>query len=53
MQQQITIAACAITYDNDREAVRLARRDFSVLLQPLTVGKLNPWRYSPEEPRPT
>ena len=38
MQQQITIAAWAITYANGREA---ARREFNVALQPSTVGK---WR---------
>ncbi|KAJ9600579.1 hypothetical protein L9F63_026283, partial [Diploptera punctata] len=38
MQQQITIAAWAITYAKDREA---ARREFNVALQPSTVGK---WR---------
>ena len=38
MQQQITIAAWAITYANDHEA---ARREFNVALQPSTVGK---WR---------
>ena len=38
IQQQITIAAWAITYANDREA---ARREFNVALQPSTVGK---WR---------
>ena len=36
MQQQITIAAWAITYVNDCEA---ARREFNVALQPSTVGK--------------
>ena len=39
MQQQITIAAWAITYANDREAAR--RAEFNVALQPSTVGK---WR---------
>ena len=38
MQQQITIAAWAITYANDREA---ARREFNVALQQSTVRK---WR---------
>ncbi|KAJ9588906.1 hypothetical protein L9F63_017784 [Diploptera punctata] len=38
MQQQITIAAWAMTYANDRGA---ARREFNVALQPSTVGK---WR---------
>ena len=41
LEQKITIAAWAITYDNDREAVRQARCDFNVALQPKTVGK---WR---------
>ena len=41
MQQKITIAACAITYDNDREAVRRARYDFNLSLQPSTLAK---WR---------
>ena len=41
MQQQITIAARAITYANDREATRRARCEFNVALQPSTVGK---WR---------
>ena len=40
MQQQITIAAWAITY-KDREVARRARREFNVALQPSTVGK---WR---------
>ncbi|KAJ9592709.1 hypothetical protein L9F63_015626, partial [Diploptera punctata] len=40
MQQQITIAAWAITYANDREAARRGRREFNVALQPSTVGKL-------------
>jgi hypothetical protein len=39
MQQQVTVAAWAIAYQNDREAVRLARRDFNVTLLPSTVGK--------------
>ena len=37
MQQQITIAAWAIIYANDREA---ARREFNVALQPSTVGEV-------------
>ena len=41
MQQQIKIAAWAITYENDREAARRARREFNVTLQLSTVGK---WR---------
>ena len=41
MQQQITVAAWAITYANDREAARRARREFNVAMQPSTVGK---WR---------
>ena len=41
MQQQITIAAWAITSHNDREAIRWARCDFNIALQPSTVGK---WR---------
>ena len=41
MQQQITISAWSITYANDREAARRARREFNVALQPSTVGK---WR---------
>ena len=41
LNTQITIAAWAITYANDHEATRWARREFNVALQPLTVGK---WR---------
>ena len=40
MQQQITIAAWAITYANDREAARRARREFNVALQPSTCGEV-------------
>jgi hypothetical protein len=41
MQQQVAVAAWAIAYQNDRETVKLARRDFNVTLLPSTVGK---WR---------
>jgi hypothetical protein len=39
MQQQVTVAAWAIAYQNDGEAVRLAGRDFNVTLLPSTTGK--------------
>ncbi|KAJ9590436.1 hypothetical protein L9F63_016523, partial [Diploptera punctata] len=41
MQEQITIAAWAITYANDRDAAGRARCEFNVALQPSTVVK---WR---------
>jgi hypothetical protein len=39
MQQKVTVAAWVIAYQNDREAVRLARHHFNVTLLPSTVGK--------------
>ena len=40
MQQQITIAEKAVSYDNDHEAVTWAICDFNVSLQPSTVEKV-------------
>lgn len=41
VQQQVTVTAWAIAYQNNRKAVRLAKCDFHVLFLPLTIGK---WR---------
>ena len=41
IHQQITIPARAVTYNNGRETIRRAKRDFNISLQPWTVGM---WR---------
>ena len=40
MQQQIIIAAWAITYANDREAARQARREFNVSIAAVDCGEV-------------